>query len=206
MTNPEDDAGRIESSDSTAGGSEPPASGDDASSGEETRTWPTQQGAGSYPPAYGPPAYGPPPSGYVPPTYPPPPGYPPQGYGRPGYPPPYPDPTPYQGYGQPGYPPPIYGAGGFPSADLGYGAPPPAGNNSLAVGSLVVSIVSLPLFFICGVGLVGSIVGIVLGVVALNQIKQSGQSGHGLAVAGIAIGAVVMLLSLAFFAIAVALD
>jgi uncharacterized membrane protein len=39
----------------------------------------------------------------------------------------------------------------------------------------------------CGIG---SIVGIVLGVIALNQIKQTNQYGRGLAIAGIAVGAV----------------
>jgi hypothetical protein len=43
---------------------------------------------------------------------------------------------------------------------------------------------------------VGSIAGIVLGVVALNQIKVSGESGRGLAIAGIAVGAVTLLFSM----------
>ncbi len=38
---------------------------------------------------------------------------------------------------------------------------------------------------LCGIG---PIIGIVLGFVALNQIKKTGQAGHGLAVAGIAVG------------------
>ena len=45
----------------------------------------------------------------------------------------------------------------------------------------------------CGIG---SIVGIVLGIIAINQIKERGQDGHGLAVAGIAVGAVTLLISL----------
>ena len=51
----------------------------------------------------------------------------------------------------------------------------------LAIASLVASLVGI----LCGIG---SIVGIVLGVVALNQIKQTRQGGHGLAIAGIAVG------------------
>jgi len=41
----------------------------------------------------------------------------------------------------------------------------------------------------------------VLGIVALNQIKQNHQGGHGLAVAGIAVGALTLVFS---FIIAVA--
>ena len=74
----------------------------------------------------------------------------------------------------PGYyppPPPEYGT---------YGAAP-TGTNPLAIGSLAASAIGL----LCGIG---SIIGIVLGFVALNQIKKTGQAGHGLAVAGIAVG------------------
>ena len=46
---------------------------------------------------------------------------------------------------------------------------------------------------LCGIG---SIIGIVLGVVALNQIKQTREGGHGLAIAGIAVGAVTLLINL----------
>ena len=42
------------------------------------------------------------------------------------------------------------------------------------------------------------VVGIVLGVVALNQIKTSGEGGRGLAIAGIAVGAVTFLISIVF--------
>ncbi len=46
---------------------------------------------------------------------------------------------------------------------------------------------------LCGVG---SIIGIVLGVVALNQIKQTRQGGYGLAVAGIVVGVASLVISL----------
>jgi hypothetical protein len=39
-------------------------------------------------------------------------------------------------------------------------------------------------------------VGIVLGIIALNQIKQRGQAGYGLAVAGIVVGATTLIISL----------
>uniref|UniRef100_UPI0013C4E060 DUF4190 domain-containing protein n=1 Tax=Mycobacterium kyogaense TaxID=2212479 RepID=UPI0013C4E060 len=74
-------------------------------------------------------------------------------------------------------------------ADYGYGPPAPQGTNTMAIASLVASILGV----CCGIG---SIVGIVLGIVAINQIKQTRQNGHGLAVAGIAVGAVTLVISL----------
>jgi hypothetical protein len=123
-------------------------------------------------------------------------GYGTPGFGTPGYTPP--------GYGQagyaaPGYAGPGYGAPGYPAPGYppygAYGAPA-AKTNALAIASLVASVISL-----CGVG---SIAGIVLGVVALNQIKVSGESGRGLALAGIIVGAVTLLLSLLWLVIVAA--
>ena len=130
-------------------------------------------------PAYG--GYPPPPPGYA--GYPAPGGYesaPTGGYNAPygaGYPP------PPGGYA----PPPEYGAP-YPT---GYGYPPApeSGTNSLAIFSLVASVVGL----LCGVG---SIIGIVLGVVAINQIKKTRQGGHGLAVAGIVVGVASLVISI----------
>ena len=116
-----------------------------------------------------------------------------QGYGGPSYPPPPPQ------YGQ-SYPPPSYGSG--------YGGPPgypgpydpyhpyrdrSHETNGLAIGSLVTSVagglLGIPLSFVCYIGILIPIVGAVLGVVALSQIKRTNQQGRGLAIAGIAIGA-----------------
>jgi formate-dependent nitrite reductase membrane component NrfD len=65
----------------------------------------------------------------------------------------------------------------------------------MAIASLVASLIGFLCWF-------GSIAGIVLGIVALNQIKQRGEEGHGLAVAGIAIGALSMVVGLIFFVLA----
>ena len=149
------------------------------------------------PPAYQPPAY--PPPANSPPPYPGradygPPGYQDaQGYGGPSYPPPPPQ------YGQP-YPPPSYGGGygGPPGYPGPYDAYQPYRDrshetNGLAIGSLVTSVagglLGIPLSFVCYIGILIPIVGAVLGVVALSQIKRTNQQGRGLAIAGIVIGA-----------------
>lgn len=111
------------------------------------------------------PGYAPPvvPTGYAPPGYRPAAGYPPPGYSPPG-----------------GYLPGYYGAA-YPG---GY-AQPSGRTNTLAITSLVISIAGIiftPL----------AVVGIVLAVIAFNQIKRSGEGGHGLAVAGVAVGAVTL--------------
>jgi uncharacterized membrane protein len=58
----------------------------------------------------------------------------------------------------------------------------------LAIASLVTSCLGL----FCGLL---SIVGVVLGVVALSQVKQNREGGYGLAVGGIAVGVVSMVIS-----------
>ncbi|WP_336722745.1 DUF4190 domain-containing protein [Cellulosimicrobium cellulans] len=91
----------------------------------------------------------------------------------------------------PGYPP--SDPSGF-AGSPGYGAyPPPYGSaytapprtNGLALASMIVSIASLVL---CA-GFPG-IVGLVLGIVALNQVMRDGTRGRGFAVTGIVVGAV----------------
>lgn len=54
-------------------------------------------------------------------------------------------------------------------------------NNALAIASLVLGII-----WICGIG---SILALILGIVALSQIKKTGAGGRGLAIAGIVLGA-----------------
>jgi Domain of unknown function (DUF4190) len=145
-----------------------------------------------YPPEYPPPAYGPPPGygGFGGPPYPPQYGAPPPGYGPPPYSAPYPA-------GYPGYGPPPH-AGPYPG---GYYAMPDyrvkAGTNGLAIASLISSFTG---FFCCAIG---SIVAIVLGVIAMNQIKETRQEGYGLAVTGIVIGVgtMVVFLIIAIFSI-----
>jgi hypothetical protein len=108
-------------------------------------------------------------------------GYgPPSGYGgQPGYGSP-------PGYGSgPGYGPPGYGP------PPGYGYPPPT--NTLAILALVMAFVFSP-------------VGLVLGIVARRQIRQTHEQGDGLALAGIIVGGIGTALAvLAFLVFALAL-
>ncbi|MEI7914951.1 MAG: DUF4190 domain-containing protein [Mycobacteriaceae bacterium] len=141
------------------------------------------------PPAFGDyPAYPPPPAPPAPPSY------APQSFPPPPLPPPPPPPPSAYPPPPPGYfPPPEYGApypGGYHPTDM---SGRPTGTNSLAIFSVVASVIGL----LCGVG---SIVGIVLGVIALGQIKRTGQDGHGLAVTGIAVGAASLVISAVWLA------
>ncbi|WP_040802475.1 DUF4190 domain-containing protein [Nocardia concava] len=147
----------------------------------------------------------PPPAGYTSgPQYQNPPMTPPPQPVYPNYPPPQsnysqPQATPAPGYpvaGQPpgvGAQPPGYGYPGY--QPYGYGAPTQQ-TNSLAIASLVVSIIGLPSMFFCLFIPVISIVGLVLGIVGLNQIKSNQQQGRGLALGGIWVGAIGIVIGL----------
>ena len=71
-------------------------------------------------------------------------------------------------------------------------APVARRTNILAIISLVVSIVGF------------TIVGIVLGFIALSQIKKTGENGRGLAIAGVVIGFVELVLGIILVIVAVA--
>ncbi|MFF9848868.1 DUF4190 domain-containing protein [Streptomyces litmocidini] len=113
------------------------------------------------------------------PSQPTPPTPPPAGGPQPGG---WPAPGPYTSPGMP------YAAGpygGPPGAQgtVPYGQPPRRSTNGLAIGSLVSGVVCcLPPL------------GLVLGLVALPQIRKKDQAGRGLAIAGIALSAVSSLL------------
>jgi hypothetical protein len=227
MTNPGEDAGQTPSSDSAGGAAEPSSGGYEAPSIEHSEDTPAQPGqpetsqAAEQPGYTPPPAYTPPSPGYEAPSYQQPQGYPnfpPPDYPQqqPGYPPPpYPGPP---GYGASPYPPPQYGTpqygtpppSGYGPPPAGYG-PPPTGypapeysaygqpaqkTNQLAIASIVASCIGV----LCGIG---SIVGIALGIVALNQIKQSREGGHGLAIAGIAVGGVTLFINVIWTILAI---
>ena len=106
-----------------------------------------------------------------PPAPPPPAGLPPGApgpYGQPGYPQPQYGPP---GYPPQGYPPPGYGVPGFPPV---YVRP----TNTMAILALVMAFVFAP-------------AGLILGIVARKQIRETGEDGDGLALAGIIVGGIV---------------
>ncbi len=157
---------------------------------------PEAQQPSGYPPPVDYPEYPPPVTPQSPVNYPQyPPSYPPPSPSY--YPPPYQaGPSNYSGYsGYPGYPDPYdpYRAASAPS------------NNGLAIGSLVASILGFPLLPACYIGVAGWVAGIVLGIVALNQIKRTNQPGRGMAIGGIAVGAAGLVLGAIFLVIMVAL-
>jgi hypothetical protein len=107
--------------------------------------------------------------------------YPPDAYTHPGgyptggYPPPGPAPYSPAGYQQPGYPP-----GAYPQGYQQPGWPPPRPTNGMAVASLALGI--LWIYWI------GSVLALIFGYQARKQIAERGESGAGLATAGIVLG------------------
>ncbi|TFV89941.1 DUF4190 domain-containing protein [Blastococcus sp. CT_GayMR16] len=120
----------------------------------------------------------PPPPPSVPPAYGPPPGQPP----APGYGPP-------PGYGQQPYgAPPGYGPP--PGYPMPYGRP----TNTMAILALVLAFVFAP-------------AGLILGIVARKQIRETGEDGDGLALAGMIVGGIftaIFVLVIVFWIVALA--
>jgi hypothetical protein len=153
---------------------------------EQTRGQPTFDAAPS--PSYPPPGYPPPP----PPGYPAPGGAVDGAYGQPQY--SQPGSVPGAQYPPPSYPPPPYTGTAY-SGYSGYPEAQQQPTNRLAIWSLVLSLVGIPLgFFI--IGDLALIAGVVTGIMALAQIKRTNQQGSGLAIAAIAIGAVALFLGI----------
>ena len=93
-------------------------------------------------------------------------------------------------------PPPGGDAGGYPPpAPGGYGGGEPE-TNKKALWSMIVGIVSLVIGLCCGFIALGGIASIILGVIARKEIAASGgtQKGNGMAIAGIATGAVALVI------------
>ncbi|WP_276617020.1 DUF4190 domain-containing protein [Roseimicrobium sp. ORNL1] len=93
---------------------------------------------------------------------------------------------------------------------VGVGVMPTSG---LAIGSMVVGIISLVSFFACPVGVLLGLPGVICGHMSLSQIRSSGNQiqGKGMAIAGLvmnyvamAIGAAILLFFVLFFGIAAA--
>ncbi|BBY25081.1 DUF4190 domain-containing protein [Mycobacterium stomatepiae] len=142
----------------------------------------------------------PPPADYPPPPYPPPgyvldypPGTPPFGYQQPPSGSSYPPMPPQFGGPPPGFDPPPHPGGYHPApeypGDYWSAEAARSGTNGMAIAALISSFTGL---FCC----IGGIVAIVLGTIALDQIKRTRQDGYGMAVAGIVIGIASLLVAL----------
>lgn len=79
-----------------------------------------------------------------------------------------------------GGPPPEYG-------QPGYGPPPSTGSNGIAVGALVLGLLSVPLGIVVIGGLVG-LIAVILGFVGVSRARMMGGTGQGMAITGIVSG------------------
>ncbi|MHA3020008.1 DUF4190 domain-containing protein [Mycobacterium sp. BMJ-28] len=91
----------------------------------------------------------------------------------------------------PGLPPPVYSAPYPPAPGYPYPAPfpgydpyrqKPLGTNGKAIAALITALGGL---VFCGIP---SVVGLILGVIAMRETRRTGQDGWGLALAGVIIG------------------
>ncbi len=81
-------------------------------------------------------------------------------------------------------PPPGYQQGpppGYQQPPPGYGQPPKPGTNGFAIAALVLGIIG------------GAVLSVIFGLVALSQIRRTGQSGRGMAIAGLVLSGVWLL-------------
>jgi hypothetical protein len=76
--------------------------------------------------------------------------------------------------------------------DSAYQVSASARTNTMAIWSLVLSIVSI--------GGIGSIAGIALGVKAHRRVSETGERGRGMAIAAVILGVVTLFLSIAYWA------
>lgn len=105
-----------------------------------------------------------------------------QGYGQQGYPgqsgyPGQPG-DGYQGYPQSGYP-----------VGMAGGAAPGSRTNNMSIAALVCGLAQFLLWFLLLVpGFVAAVLALIFGLVSLNQIRQRGEFGRGMAITGIVLG------------------
>lgn len=129
---------------------------------------------------------------------------PPPSGGTPTPPPPPPPPPPSGGFIPPPPPPPPGGGGFVPPPPVGYtpGAMAYAGtrNDGLAIASLICGIVGIACFFIC-LGVVLGPAAAIMGFISRQRIAASGGTlgGGGMALAGLILGIVAFIGSVAWF-------
>lgn len=85
----------------------------------------------------------------------------------------------------------------MPPGAPGFGEPRHTGTNGMSIASLVLGILSIPMCFL----FLPAILAVAFGFVGLSQVKnRPGQSGRGLAIAGIILGGIGLLLIIAIVA------
>jgi hypothetical protein len=112
---------------------------------------------------------------------------------QPATPPPTPPPYPYPS-GQP-YPP------APPQPYTGYSPPPTGPRNGLGIASLITAIIALLSCATVVLGAILGIVAVVIGFAARGRVKRGEANNGGVAVAGIVLGFIAIIASLAFIAI-----
>jgi Domain of unknown function (DUF4190) len=110
---------------------------------------------------------------------------------------PYPYPPTYPHH-QPGPPP-----GGYPPPGLYYGYPPPPvePKNGLGIASLVLAIVALLSVWTVFVAVVLGPAAVVVGFIGRGRVKRGTANNGGVAIAGIALGALAIIVGVAFIPI-----
>jgi len=115
---------------------------------------------------------------------------------------------------QPGnYPPDAYPSGvyqgGYPPPPMPYGdyyqSAPAAPKNGLGIAALVVAIIALLGSFSIIGGIIGGVVAVILGVIGRGRAKRGEANNGGVALAGVILGVISIIASLAFIPIYVGL-
>jgi len=129
--------------------------------------------------------------------------------GKPETPPADPPPYPYPYPPAPSYPPGPY-PGGYPPPPMGYGdyyapAAPVPPRNGLGIAALVIAILALVTTFSVAGGILLGSVAVILGIMGRGRVKRGEANNGGTALAGIVLGALAIVVGLAFIAIWVGL-
>lgn len=93
-------------------------------------------------------------------------------------------------------PAPLPGSAGAPGLAGGYATKPDTTTSLMGRWSLIIGLVSIVLDFLCGAGVIGGLVGLAAGVIALSRSKRT-NAKRGLVFAGIAASGVATLFGLA---------
>lgn len=100
-----------------------------------------------------------------------------------------------------GYPPPPQGPyPGYPAGPYPY-VPPPGPRNGLGLTALILGIAGLLAFWSVAGGVLLGVAAVVLGLIGRGRARRGEATNGGVAVAGVVLGALAVVLSLAFIAV-----